>query len=32
MSLKQVIHESLLNEKNKSLVLTEDVDVSENLQ
>jgi hypothetical protein len=32
MNLKRIIHESLLNEQNKSLVLTEDVDVSENLQ
>jgi uncharacterized cupin superfamily protein len=32
MNLKRMIHESLLNEQNKSLVLTEDVDVSENLQ
>jgi uncharacterized cupin superfamily protein len=32
MNLKRIIHESLLNEQNNSLVLTEDVDVSENLQ
>jgi hypothetical protein len=32
MNLKQVIHESLLNEKNKSLILKENVEVSENLQ
>lgn len=32
MNLKQVIHESLLKEKNKSLMLKEDVEVSENLQ
>lgn len=32
MNLKQVIHESLLKEKNKSLILKEDVEVSENLQ
>lgn len=32
MNLKQVIHESLLKEKNKSLILKEDVEVSESLQ
>jgi len=32
MDLKKVIHESLLIEKNKSLVLTENVEVSDNLQ
>lgn len=32
MNLKQIIHESLLKEKNKSLILKEDVDVSDSLQ
>ena len=32
MDLRKVIHESLLIEKNKSLVLTENVKVSDNLQ
>ena len=32
MNLKQILHESLLKEQNKSLVLTEDVDVSDNLR
>ena len=32
MNLKEVIHESLLKEKNKSLILKEDVEISENLQ
>lgn len=32
MNLKQVIHESLLKEKNKSLILKEDVEISKNLQ
>jgi hypothetical protein len=32
MDLKKVIHESLLIEKNKSLVLTENIEISDNLQ
>jgi len=32
MNLKQILHESLLKEQNKSLVLTEDIDVSDNLR
>lgn len=32
MNLKQIIHESLLKEKNKSLLLKEDVEVSDSLQ
>ena len=32
MNLKQILHESLLKEQNKSLVLTEDIDISDNLK
>jgi hypothetical protein len=32
MKLSKIIHESLLEEKNKSLVLTEDIDISDNLK
>ena len=32
MKLSKIIHESLLEEKNKSLVLTEDTNISDNLK